>query len=84
MKTLLHLATFATCLGQVSTDPLYGPPKDPLGLSKVSNHILLVEIKAVKRKPPSKGDGGLEMSELVIRAKVIEVVRGDKEKEIES
>jgi len=81
MKALFYIATIATCLGQV--DPIYGPPTDPLGLSKVSDHILLVEIKAVERKPPSKGDGGLEMSELIIRAKVIEVVRGDKEKEIE-
>jgi len=38
---------------------------------------------AVERKPPKKNDDGIEMSELVIRAKVIEVVRGAKEKEIE-
>jgi hypothetical protein len=82
MKTLLYLATIAACLGG-QVDPIYGPPTDPLGLSKVSVHILLVEIKSVERKPPSKTDGGLEMSELIIRAKVIEVVRGDKEKEIE-
>jgi len=64
-------------------DPIYGPPSDKLGLSKVSDHILLVEIKAVERKAARKADGGLEASELVIKAKVIEVVRGGKEKEIE-
>jgi hypothetical protein len=81
MKRLLYLATIATCLG--SADPIHVPPEGRLGLSKVSDHILLVEIKAVERKAPKKADGGLEMSELVIRAKVIEVVRGDKEQEIE-
>ena len=58
------------------------PPANRLALSRVSDHILLVEIKAVERKDPQKSEG-LEMSRLVIKAKVIEVVRGDQEKEIE-
>jgi len=55
-----------------------------MALSRISDHIVLVEITAVERKPPQKIEG-LECSSLVIKAKVIEVVRGDdkKEKEIE-
>lgn len=82
MKTLLYLATIATCLGQVSVEPLRIPRENRLALSRFSDHIILVEITAVERTVPQKSEG-LESRKLVIKAKVIEVVRGEKAKEIE-
>jgi len=63
-------------------DPIRIPREERLALSRFSDHIILVEITAVERTVPQKSEG-LELSKLVIKAKVIEVVRGGKAKEIE-
>ena len=81
MKRLLLLATVAACLADKAFEPIHVPPDERLALSRVSDHILVVEVTEVERKPPRKRDG-LEFSDLVIRAKVIEVVRGAKKKDL--
>lgn len=84
MRMLLYFAAIATCFGQVSVDPIRVPPENRMALSKFSDHILLVEITSVERKPPKRSEG-LEHRLLVVKGKILEVVRGDKgqKKEIE-